>query len=153
MRGISRHAALMGNCPTCSHMSWSYQPIKWFAISPLHVVRGTWDSVATSNTPLEKKVDMKCMRVNVLKNIARVTRRLCVRILEWVYTLFRVNLHSVVVWMCEGAPCSKQTQYLTLKWLQRDSNRQPLSQQFSQTSHMVKCLNFAKWLSVLYKCL
>ena len=53
--------------------------------------------------------------------------------------------------MCEGAPCSKQTQYLTLKWLQRDSNPQPLSQQFSQNSQMVKRLNFAKWLSVLYK--
>ena len=47
--------------------------------------------------------------------------------------------------------CSKQTQYLTLKWLQRDSNPQPLSQQFSQNSQMVKWLNFAKWLCVLYE--
>ena len=28
---------------------------------------------------------------------------------------------------------------------------EPLSQQFSQNSQMVKRLNFAKWLSVLYK--
>ena len=70
---------------------------------------------------------------------------------ETVCTHFRVNLHSVVAWMCEGAPCSKQTQYLSLKWLQRGSNPQPLSQQFSQNSQMVKWLNFSKWLSVLYK--
>ena len=52
---------------------------------------------------------------------------------------------------CEGTPCSKETRYLTLKWLQRDSNPQPLSQQFSQNGQMVKWLNFAKWLRVLYE--
>ena len=91
MRGRSRHLALMGNCPTCSH---SLGPInrlfhyQWFVTSLL--VRGTIDSVATSNMPLEKKVDMKYMRVNVLKNIARVTRRLCAFIMS--HTYFRVNL-------------------------------------------------------------
>ena len=50
--------------------------------------------MATSNMPLEKKVDMKCMRVNVLKNIARVKRRLRVFIMS--VTHFRVNLHSIV---------------------------------------------------------
>ena len=43
---------------------------------------------------LEKKVDMKCMELNALKNIARMTRRLCAFILS--HTHFRVNLHSVV---------------------------------------------------------
>ena len=50
--------------------------------------------MAMSNMPLEKKVDIKCMRVNVLEIIARVTRRLCVSIIS--HTHFRVNLHSVV---------------------------------------------------------
>ena len=50
--------------------------------------------MATSNIPLEKKVDMKCMRVNVLKSMARVTRRLCVFIMLHMH--FRVNLLSVV---------------------------------------------------------
>ena len=45
----------------------------------------------------------------------------------------------------------KQTRYLKLKWLQRDSNQQPLSQQFSENDQMVKWLNFAKWLSALYE--
>ena len=62
-------------------------------INPLHVVRGTLNSVAKSNVPLEKKVNMKCMRVNVLKNIARVTRRLCVFIM--LHMQFRMNLQSV----------------------------------------------------------
>ena len=44
----------------------------------------------TSNMPLQKKVDMKYMRVNVLKNIARVARRLCTFIMS--HTYFRVNL-------------------------------------------------------------
>ena len=50
--------------------------------------------MATSNMSLEKDVDMICMWVNVLKSIARVTRRLCVFIMS--HTHFRVNLHSVV---------------------------------------------------------
>ena len=50
--------------------------------------------MATSNMPLEKKVDMKCIQVNVLKNIAKVTRRLCVFIMSHMH--FRGNLHSVV---------------------------------------------------------
>ena len=51
--------------------------------------------MTTRDVPLVKKVDMKCMQVNVLKNIARMTRRLCVIIMS--YTHFRVNLLSVVI--------------------------------------------------------
>ena len=48
--------------------------------------------MAMSNVPLEKTVDMKCMQVNVLKNIARATGKLTfllghMRILESIYTL------------------------------------------------------------------
>ena len=50
--------------------------------------------MATRDVPLAKKVDIDCMQVNVLKNIARMARRLCVLIMS--YTHFRVNLHSVV---------------------------------------------------------
>ena len=43
---------------------------------------------------LEKKIDMKCMQLKALKNIARMTRRLSVFIMS--HTHFRVNLHSVI---------------------------------------------------------
>ena len=93
-RGAFHHPALMGNCPTCSHMPWPYQSTKWFVISPSQVMCGAWDSVASKEVPLEKKVDTKCMQVNVLKNIARMTRRLYVLIMP--HTRFKLNLHSVV---------------------------------------------------------
>ena len=38
---------------------------------------------------------------------------------EWVHTLYLPE--------CQGTPCSKQARYLKFKWLQRDSNPQPLS--------------------------
>ena len=50
---------------------------------------------------LEKKVDMKCMQLNAIKNTARVTRRLCVFIMS--HTRFRVNLHSVVAQMSKNS--------------------------------------------------
>ena len=43
---------------------------------------------------LEKKIDMKCMQLKALKNIAKMTRRLSVFIMS--HTHFRVNLHSVI---------------------------------------------------------
>ena len=49
-----------------------------------------------------------------------------VRVSEWIHSLY---LHE-----CQGTPCSKQTPYLKFKWLQQESNPQPLSS--------------AKWLSV-----
>ena len=48
---------------------------------------------------LEKKVDMKCMLVNVLKNTAR--RLISCLIMS--HTCFRVNLHSVVSWMSRNS--------------------------------------------------
>ena len=42
---------------------------------------------------LEKKVGMKCMQLNVLKNVARMTRTLCFLIMS--HTHFKVNLHFV----------------------------------------------------------
>ena len=36
---------------------------------------GTCDSVAAREVSLEKEVDIKCMQVDVLKNIARMIRR------------------------------------------------------------------------------
>ena len=57
--------------------------------------------MATSNVPLEKKVDMKCLRVNLFKNTARVTGKLCVFIMS--HTHFRVNVYSVVAWMSRSS--------------------------------------------------
>ena len=42
-----------------------------------------------------------------------------VRVSEWIHTLYLPE--------CQGTPCSKQARYLKFKWLQRDSNPQPLS--------------------------
>ena len=61
--------------------------------------------MATREMPLEKKVDMKYMQVNVLKNIASITRTLHVFIMP--KTRFRLKLHSVTAWMSR-TPSSKQ---------------------------------------------
>ena len=42
-----------------------------------------------------------------------------VRVWEWIHTLKSPE--------CQGTNCSKQAPYLNIKWLQRDSNPQPLS--------------------------
>ena len=100
-KGPSRHPALMGNCSTCSHMSWPYQSTKWFFISSFQVVYRAWDSVATREVPAVEKVDMKCVKVNVLINITRMTRRLYVLIMS--HTRFRVTLHSAVASMSRNS--------------------------------------------------
>lgn len=61
-----------------------------------------------------------------------------------VISVFRVNLHSVIIWISTKARCLK------VKWLQRESNQQPLSlqantQSFSQTRYLA---SLAKWVSV-----
>ena len=129
---------------------WATARLVVICLDLLHLVRGTWDSVTTSNMSLEKKVNMKCMWVNVLKNIARVTRRLCVFIMS--HTHFRVNLHSVVAWMWRNSLLETDA-ISEVEVAATGFGRSPLSssrnsQQFSQNGQMVKWLNFAKWLSV-----
>ena len=58
-----------------------------------------------------------------------------VRVWEWIHTLQLPE--------CQGTPCSKQAPYLKIKWLQRDSNPQPLSsstntQSFDPTGQMIE---------------
>ena len=60
------------------------------------MVRGALNSVATRDVPLAKKVDMKCMPVNVLKNIARMTRTLCVLIMSHTHFSSESTLCSCV---------------------------------------------------------
>ena len=74
-RRASRHPALMGNCRLVV-LRWPCQSTKWFVISLFQIVCRTWDCIATREVPLEKNIDMKCIHVNVLKNIARMTRLL-----------------------------------------------------------------------------
>ena len=95
----SRHPAMVGSS-TCSYMPWPYKSTKCF-ISPFQVVCEVWDSMNTRELPVEKKVDMKCIQVNVLKNKARMTRRLYVLIIS--HARFRVNLHSAVAWMSRNS--------------------------------------------------
>ena len=99
LKEASHHPALMGNCPTCSHIPWPYQSTKWFVISLFQVVCDVWDSVATREVSVDKKVDLKFIQANVLKNIARMTRRLYVLVMS--HTRFTVNLYSVITWMSE----------------------------------------------------
>ena len=84
----------MSNCSASSHMLWPYQFTKWLVISLFQVVFDVRGSVATREVPVDKKVDLKYIQVKVLKNIARMTRRLYVLVIS--HTCFRVNLQSVV---------------------------------------------------------
>ena len=99
--GASCHTALICKCPTCSHMSY---------LSPISPPNGLVSLLVCSRwcagheilwerVLLEKKVDMKCMLVNVLKNTAR---RL-ISCLVMSHACFRVNLHSVVSWMSRNS--------------------------------------------------
>ena len=73
-----------------------------------------------------------------------------VRVWEWIHTLQLPE--------CQGTPCSKQAPYLKIKWLQRDSNPQPLTsskntQPFGQTGQMIElCCEYLSvrciWLCV-----
>ena len=52
-------------------------------------------------------------------------------------------IHTLQLPECQGTPCSKQVPYLKIKWLQRDSNPQPLSsltntQPFGQTGQIIE---------------
>ena len=84
----------------------------------------------------------------------------------WLYVLVmsrtrsRVNPHFIVVlYGCQGTPCLKQVQNLNFKWLQQDSNSEPLSSQtntqpFGQTGQTIElCSEYLSawciWLYVL----
>ena len=69
-----RAPVFMRNCSICSHLPWPYQSIECYVISPLQVMCRAPDSVATRKVLLEKKFDMKYMQVNVLINIASMTK-------------------------------------------------------------------------------
>ena len=43
------------------------------------------------------------------------------------YVRISESIHTLYLPECQGTPCSKQARYLKFKWLQRDSNPQPLS--------------------------
>ena len=75
-------------------MSSLYQSTKWFVISLFQVVCDVRDSEPTTEVSVDKKDDLKFIQVSVLKNIARMTRRLYVLVMS--HMRFRVNLHSVV---------------------------------------------------------
>ena len=136
-----RDQALIGNCSTCSHIAWLYQSTKWLALSLLWV----WDAVATREVPIKKKVDMKCIQVNVLKNIARMTRRLYVHIMS--HKRFRVNLHSVVAWMSTISLLQTDAiseAQVTVTGFESTITLQKKVHPFSQTGQMIKWLNLAK---------
>ena len=75
------------------------------------------------------------------------------RVWEWIRTLQMPE--------CQETPCSKKASYLKIKWLQRDSNPQPLSsstntQPFSQTGQMIEpCCEYLSvrciWLYVFIR--
>ena len=67
----------------------------------------------------------KCLHhwTTCLKQISKfIFFWLCVFIMS--HTRFRMNLHSVVAWMSQGPPYSKEARYIKMQW---NSNPQPLS--------------------------
>ena len=68
-------------------------------------------------------------------------------------------LHTLYLPQCQGTPCSKQARNLKVRWLQRDSNPEPLSsltntQPFGQTGQMLElCSEYFSvrciWLYIL----
>ena len=83
----SRHPALMGNCWTCSHMSWYFQSTKWFVISPFQVMCEVCYSVTTIEVPIENKVTWnypKKQTQKYSKNDKKTVRR-------WTFTKTRMN--------------------------------------------------------------
>ena len=57
-RRASRHPTLTDKWPGCNYIRWPCQSTNWFSVSPFHVLCGAWDSVATREVPLEKKVNI-----------------------------------------------------------------------------------------------
>ena len=101
-RGGSCHPPLMDNCPSCNHMPWPFQSTEWFVISPFQVMCGHDILWPQERCLLGWKLTGNvCMQVNVLKNIAWMTRRLCVLIMS--HMCFRVNLQSGVAWMSRNS--------------------------------------------------
>ena len=75
LKEASHHRALMGNYLTCSHMPWPYQSTKWFVVS-------TRCCAMYEIVSIDKKIDLKFIQIKILKNIARMTRRLLPRDIE-----------------------------------------------------------------------
>ena len=78
------------------------------------------------------------IRKQTLKHLTKLAKRLSCIVSTYLYGDFDYMFLSYHVciyeWMhtlylpeCRGTPCSKQARYLKFKWLQRDSNPQPLS--------------------------
>ena len=101
-RGASRYAALMGNYPTFSYMLGPTNRLNDLLSVRCRCCTGheiLWPR--ERSLCLQKKVEMKCMQLNALKNIARMTRSVCVLVIS--HTHFRVNLHSVVAWISRNS--------------------------------------------------
>ena len=78
------------------------------------------------------------IRKRTLNHLAKLAKRLSCAVSTYLYGAFDCIFLSILVrvwqWIhtlelpeCQGTPCSKQAPYLKIKWLQRDSNPQPLS--------------------------
>ena len=73
-RGASSHPAFVDIFWTCSHRVYPYQSSEWIVITLLHEMFKTRDFVAIREVPLEKNVELKCMQVNILKSVKRMTQ-------------------------------------------------------------------------------
>ena len=72
-----------------------------------------------------------------------------VRVSEWIYTLQLPE--------CQGTPCSKQARNLKFKWLQLESNPEPLisetnTQPFGQTGETIE-LRLSNYLYGVFDCM
>ena len=71
---------------------------------------------------------------------------LCLFIVGKSHTRFKVNPHSIAVWISRNSLFEAGTN-LKFKWLQRDSNPQPISQ-LVRKRKLNRLASLAKWLDV-----
>ena len=108
-----------------------------------------YETVTMRVVSVNKKVDLKFIQVNILKNMARMTRRLYVLVMSHMH--LRVNLHSAVAWMSRNSLLKTD---MISKWHLSDCNGIRLhnhvvcKRTLNHLYKLAKWLNLTKWLSV-----
>ena len=113
--------------------------------STLYSCLNVKELLARSRRPISRLSDCKgtrthnhLVRKRTLNHLAKLAKWLSCAVSTYLYGAFDCMFLSchVRVWQwihtlqlpeCQGTPCTKQAPYLKIKWLQQDSNPQPLN--------------------------
>ena len=120
-----------------SHLRFIVNPhsmIAWMSRNVLLETHKIWSLSDCNGTRTQNHLVRKWM-LNHLPKLAKwmscVVSIYLYGACEFMFLLYQVCvsewIHILLLPECQGTPYSKQTRYWKLKWLQRDSNRQPLS--------------------------